>query len=97
MTTKARKLAQRLSNGGTFTVRITKRDATERQMRFEVQPHAPIRFSGADRAPMVRVFDLDKTAYRTLRLDAVHQLTELKETARRTFDDIKEELHALMF
>lgn len=76
MTKKARKLAQRLSNGGTFTVRITKLDGGARQMRFEIEAHAPVRFAKYTGRPFVRVRDLDRQAVRTLRLDAVHQLTE---------------------
>ena len=82
MTEKARRLARRLARGGRFTVRITKRDGSERQMRFEIKPHATIRFSAKDGGPMVSVDDLDRRAPRWLRLDAVHQLTEAPRPVR---------------
>lgn len=76
MTNKARTLARRLANGGTYTVRITKRDGSERQMRFTIAAHPAIRFSSVDGSAMIRVDDLDRHDARWLRLDAVHQLTE---------------------
>lgn len=90
MTDKARKLATRLANGGTFTVRATF-EKGPRQMRFEIEPHAPVRFARYTGRPYVHVHDLDRQAVRTLRLDAVHQLTEVKpksamEAARAGID-----------
>ena len=93
MTTKARLLATRLANGGRFTVRIEKRNGTRRQMRFQIAPHAPIRFSSVDHSPMVRVRDIDHQAPRLLRLDSVSQLTEFKET----FEQVRSRVHDLLF
>lgn len=77
MTTKAQRLARRLASGGRFTVRITKRDGSKRQMRFDIHAHTPISFAGVDRSPRVLVDDLDRHARRWLRLDAVSQLTQV--------------------
>lgn len=75
MTDKARTLARRLAAGGRFTVRLTKRDGTARQMRFDIDPNSTVRFASG--SPRVYVYDLEKQGWRTLRLDAVSQLTQV--------------------
>ena len=92
MTEKAKTLANRLRHGGIFTVKIAKRDGTSRQMRFSINPSQAISFAGADHSPRLSVLDLDAREYRTLRLDAVTQLTERKQRSLKAMKQITDSL-----
>ena len=88
--TRRQKLARLFADRKPRRVTFTKKNGTSRTMSFQYQ-------GGAIQGGYMTVFDLDKQAFRKLNLSTVQGCGVVLHEAKKGFDDIKQQLHALMF